>query len=140
MDVAPKKVGDKAFMQFIAKCVMRDWVVLTPVGDCDRFDCVIDRGNGFEKVQVKAARMRNGCVHFATCSSHYHTKQGQVTGNYKKSYKGEVDLFGIYCFDTNKCYIIKVDDVGNVEANLRVDLPKKGKDNASIKWAKDYEI
>ena len=51
--MVPKKVGDKAVLQFMTRCVMNDWTVLTPYGDCDRYDLVIDRENGFERIQVK---------------------------------------------------------------------------------------
>lgn len=59
-ELVPKKIGDKSYMQFITACVMLDWTVLEPIGDCDRYDCVIDRGNGFERIQVKTGRYKAG--------------------------------------------------------------------------------
>jgi hypothetical protein len=53
MLISPKKIGDKAYAKFLTACLFKDWVVLEPNGDCDRYDCVIDSGNAFERVQVK---------------------------------------------------------------------------------------
>lgn len=52
----PKKKGDKAYLKFITACVFNNWIVLESIGDCDRYDCVIDKGNGLEKIQVKTGK------------------------------------------------------------------------------------
>jgi hypothetical protein len=134
-----KKTGDKAVLQFMTKCAMKDWTVLTPFGDCDRYDLVIDRGNGFERIQVKNGRFVNGAVRFNTSSSHYHTKKGQHTKDFRKDYKGQIEAFGVYCPITDACYIVKVDEVGTSESSLRVDPIKTGS-KYPVKWAKDYKV
>jgi len=137
---APKKVGDKSYMQFITTCVMKNWIVLEPIGDCDRYDCVIDRGNGFERVQVKTGRLKKGSVVFPACSSHYHTKHGQITDTFKRSYEGQVELFGVYCFETGKCYVVPLKDLSVKSAvSLRVDSTKNNQDKR-IRWACEYEL
>ncbi len=135
----PKKVGDKAVLQFMAKCAMNDWTVLTPFGDCDRYDLVIDRGKGFERIQVKNGRLDKGSVRFNTCSSHYHTKEGQRTKDFKRDYKGQIEAFGVFCQETRECYMVSVDEVGTNEGSLRVD-PMKAGSKYKVKWAKDYKI
>ena len=139
----PKKVGDKSFMQFITKCVMNDWIVLSPVGDCDRYDCVIDRGNGLEKVQVKTGRMKQGSIRFNTSSSHYHTKLGQVTKHFRHSYKGQIDAFGVFCAETNSCYLVPLtDDFPDSQATLRVDPVRSPGSNtqSKLRLARDFQI
>lgn len=132
-----KKIGDKAFTQFVASCVMNNWIILTPVGDCDRYDCVLDRGNGLERVQVKTGRFIKGSIVIPTSSSSYVIDSGRRVKSFRRSYKGQVDLFGAYCFETKRCYIVKATEVGNHGVSLRVS-PTRLKKN--IRWAKDYTI
>jgi hypothetical protein len=139
-NLPPKKIGDKSFYNFIAKCISKDWIVLIPAGDCDRYDCVIDKGNSFERVQVKTGRYKNGSIVFAVCSTHYHTKLGQVTHNYRQTYIGQIEFFGVFCPELNRSYLVPINCTGNISCSLRVDEFEKSQGNKPIKWAKDYEI
>jgi len=134
-----KTKGDKSYMKFITQCIMKDWVVLEPIGDNDRFDCVINRGNGFERIQVKTGRYRNGVIIFSVRSSHHHTKKGHITGNCYKNYKNDVEAFGVYCHTVDKCYLIPISKVGVNSMYLRIEEPKNNT-KININWAKDYEI
>ena len=126
-------------MKFITQCVMNDWVVLEPIGDNDRYDCVIDRGFGFERVQVKTGRYQNGTVVFSNRSSHHHTRKGQSIGNSSKDYKNDVDAFGVYCHEIDKCYLVPIDDANYHEMRLRIAKPRNNNE-ANINWAHKYEI
>ena len=129
-----KSVGERSEGIILAKFLQRGWTVLMPFGDNQRYDLVIDRGNGFERVQVKTGKILNGAVDFKTHSTSYHRKNGGA-----KSYRGEIELFAIYCPDNQKSYLISIDLVGYMGASLRIEEPKN-KQVKLIRWAKDFEI
>jgi len=136
---APKRKGTISEIYFMAKCLENEWVVADVLGDCERYDCVIDRGNGLERVQIKTANLIKGVLVFPCCSSTYHVPEGSSTKHEKQSYRGQIDLFGIYSPDLNKCYIVPVDKVGFKQATLRVEASKNNQ-AIGVRWAKDYEI
>jgi len=135
----PKKKGDISQAYFIARCLELDWSVSVPVGDCDRYDAIIDKGNGLERVQIKTGRLRSGAVVFPTRSCTYHVPKGCPTKNTSRSYKGEVEWFGVFCPDLKKCFMVPAEKVGPRSVNLRVEDAKNGR-KAKIRWAKDFEI
>ena len=134
----PKKQGDVSFAYFLARGLELEWTVSVPVGDCDRYDCIIDRGTGLERVQVKTGKLKDGVIVFSTSSSTYHVPDGCNTKHLRHSYRGQIEHFGVYCPQTRKCYLIGVNGVGEREGGLRVDSPKNERKN--VRWAKDFEI
>jgi hypothetical protein len=58
----------------------------------------------------------------------------------RKHYKGQVEFFGVYCPDLQKCYLVPVDAVGINAAYLRVDNPKTAYVCKNTRWARDYEL
>lgn len=128
-----KSIGERSEGMILAKFLQRGWIVLMPFGDNQRYDFVIDRGNGFQKIQVKTGRMINGCVKFSACSSSVHRKNGT-----KKPYIGEVDFFAIFCPQNLGSYLIPVGSLTSM-GTLRVDPVKNGQQKHII-FAKDYEI
>lgn len=116
----------------IAKLLLRGFIVLTPYGDNERYDLVIEdyEGQAFVKVQSKTGRLENGAILFATCSSYAHR------GGVRKHYHGAADYFGVYCPQTDDVYIVPVGDVPSVEGSLRVDPPKIP--SSRTRWAKPY--
>lgn len=128
-----KQIGEISEALMMAKFLELGWIVLKPFGDNQRYDLVIDKGNGFEKVQVKTGHLKNGVIRFATVSSYVHRKNGT------KNYKGQCDYFGIYCPANKKCYLIKVNDSTMSQGSLRIELPKN-KQVKNITMASNYEI
>ena len=128
--------GDLSVAMITACFLRKQYIVLKPLSEKSRYDLVIDRGTGFERVQCKTGRLRNGSIVFATCSSTLHHKNGA-----RKNYKGQIEWFAVYCHELDKCYLVSVNEVGDAEASLRVE-PPKGKQtmNKTIRLAKDYEI
>lgn len=128
-----KRIGNISEAKILAKCVEKQWVVLLPFGDNERYDLVIDRGGGFERVQVKTGRLRNGVIIFNA-----HSTVGRARTNSHKGYLGEADLFGVYSSELDKVYLVSVNNVGSTVVSLRVDEPKLNIN--TINWAKDFEI
>ena len=80
-------------------------------------------------VQCKTGRLVRGAVFFATCSR---------TGNVNKDYREDgIDLFGVYCPQTDEVYLVPIDDVPSRAAHLRSTVPRNGQ-RKGIRWASDY--
>ncbi len=113
MNRSPKTTGEISEAQVLAAFLKNGEIVLTPFGDNQRYDLVLDRSGEFLRVQVKTGRLRGGAVRFATASS------GGVTGhNRRVSYRDSADLFAVYCPETDKVYVLTVAECGEVQKNL----------------------
>lgn len=129
----PKLLGEKSEARIIAALIQHDLFVLTPFGDSQRYDLVIELGDEFLRVQCKTGRLIRGAVEFPTCSSYAHRGRG------RKDYRGQADLFAAYCPDNDKVYVIPVDEVGRSKCRLRVSASRNGQLDG-IHCAIDYEL
>jgi hypothetical protein len=129
-----KQRGDITVAKILAICLTKGWHVLLPFGDTLRYDLVLERQGIFERIQCKTGWLRDGVIRFAASSSSLHRKDGK-----RKSYRGQIELFGVYCPDNQKTYLIPVNDVGRTEGTLRVRA-SRNKQHAHIRWAEKYEI
>ena len=109
--------------------------LLTPVGDNERYDLVVEEDDKFKRVQVKVGRVKNGAVHFDTSSTNY------TKGHWHRvKYTGQVDFFGVHCPEIDKTYLISAEEVDKLYgACLRLE-ETKNKQTKGIRFAKDYEI
>jgi PD-(D/E)XK nuclease superfamily protein len=57
----------------------------------------------------------------------------------RRSYEGEIDLFLVYCPQTDRVYALSVDDAAQAEGSLRVD-PTANRQSKGIRWAVDHEL
>lgn len=128
--------GEVSRMQVAAALTLQGKRVLLPLGDFQRYDLVVDEGGQFLRVQCKTGRLMKGAVVFHPCSIDSRSKQG---GCVRKGYVGEVDVFGVYCPQLKKCYLVPVEDTKVTGCSLRINLPKNGQ-KAHIRWAANYEI
>ncbi len=128
----PKGKGETTVAVIIAELMKAGKSVLEPVGDNKRYDLVVDEDGRFITIQCKTGRYLKGCVEFRTCSNNWRTKKF-------KDYKGQIELFGVWCPEINKIYFVSVSAVGTSDAKLRIDPPKNGQ-KKNIRWAKDYEF
>jgi hypothetical protein len=110
--------------------------VLLPLGDFQRYDLVIDEGGRFLRVQCKLAQLTNGAVHFHPCSIDSRSEPGRCV---RKGYVGEVDLFGVYCPEVKKCYLVPVEVAPATGCYLRI-APTRNGQKRGIRWAVDYEM
>jgi hypothetical protein len=122
------------------KLVERGYEVLQPLGDYRRYDLVghIPAVNGQDahliRIQCKTARLSKD-------KSSLNFNTSNITGGRgaRKSYRGDVEFFGVYSPDTNKVYLIPVDVVPEGWATLRLKKPKNNQEKKII-WAADYEL
>jgi hypothetical protein len=128
-----ERIGDIAVAMVVGALLMAGKIVLRPVSDGLRYDLVIDEGGGrFVRVQCKNGRFRNGALTFKT-----HSIAG--AGKPRRGYGGDADMFGVFCPEIGKSFLIPVGDVGHTEGKFRID-PARNAQARGIRFAKDYEI
>ena len=111
--------------------------ILTPYGDCERYDFVVDIKGNFYKIQVKSANanhIEEGYIEFKTSSKT--TKEGTFV---RKEYtKDEIDFF--MTFYNEKAYLIPIEECATkTDKRLRFVPPKNGQ-TKGITFAQDYEL
>lgn len=109
--------------------------VLTPYGDCERYDLVADVNGKFLKIQCKTSSPQDdeGIAYRFSCRS-THKVNGQM--KMAKYQEGEIDYFAT-CIN-GKCYLIPQKECGS-DKILRF-APPKNNNTRGINFAKDYEI
>lgn len=122
--------GDIAVAALVLRLLRKNWIVLKPISELSRYDLVIDRGSGFERIQCKTGHLKGGSVRFNSCS---------FSAKGSRHYRGESDLFGVYCLQNEKCYLIPVNQVGTRFGVLRIDPARNGQ-KKNVRLAAGYEI
>ncbi len=136
----PKDVGDVSQAMVLARLVQAGKNVLVPFGENTRYDYVIEESDGtFVRVQCKTGRLRGGSIRFHACSFTYHHPNNRGTRAYRHDYRGQADVFGIYCPETDSVYLVPVDDVGVNAGSLRI-APTRNNQVKKIRWARDFEV
>lgn len=131
-----KTVGERSEAHVLAALLKAGYVILMPFGDNQRYDLVIDDGDGkFRRVQVKTARLNSAedALTFSTCSTvGYKSKHG------RKGYKGQCELFAAYEPSAGSVYLVPVCDVANTSCCLRLKANKRLR--KTMRFAADYEL
>jgi hypothetical protein len=118
--------------------VMLEKQVLEPLGDHSRYDLAIEEFDGsFQRIQCKTGRIIRGAIYFPTSSTVARSRTGKKT--VRTPYRGQVELFGVFCPDNGKVYLVPADEVPVNAAWLRLD-PPRNKQKTRIRWAQPYEI
>jgi len=133
MKLNTKHIGDTCEAMVIARLVQAGCSVLMPFGDNQRYDMLVEHRKKlgtFLRIQCKTGRLRNDVIIFKTSS---HTRGTGKT----RSYSGEVDIFGVYCPETDSVYMIPARICGASSMYLRVGESKNGQAER-INWASDY--
>jgi hypothetical protein len=132
----PKDKGDRSTLAIMLVLRSLGYQVAVPFGENTRYDLIVDDGKRLARVQCKTGRVTRGTIEFATSSSYYHhpnEKRGQ------RHYVGQVDLFAVYCRETEGVYLIPIGDLPLDRAYLRLTTPRNGQ-SKRIRFAADYEI
>jgi PD-(D/E)XK endonuclease len=90
--------GDRSTLAIILGLTGAGFDVAVPFGENTRYDLIADEGERLLRVQCKSGRLRNGVIHFATCSTYAHHPNPKVT---RRDYHGEIDAFAVYCMSEN---------------------------------------
>jgi len=129
----PKAVGERSEVMVLAALLRQRHVVLQPFGDNQRYDLVVDLDGVFVRVQCKTARLVNGALTFATCSSQAHRQRGHQT------YRGEAEYFGVYSPDLDRVFMVPVEGTGERSSWLRLEAPRNGQ-QAKVRYADQFAV
>lgn len=137
-----KAIGDRSEAHVLAALVDHYPTVLTPWGENCRYDFVVETDEGeLLRIQCKTAHVK-GAVKFHTRSLTYHHPKHGGNGRAEHCSRDDlddVDLFGVYCVETRKVYLVPVGDVPTSQGALRV-APTRNNQAAGIRWAAQYEL
>jgi len=128
-----KEKGDLGVLKAQIDLFEQGFTIFVPLTEHCPFDLVAYRDGGFRRVQVKYRAIdRYGKidVKFSTC---WTDRSGTHTNRVDKN---EIDLFCIYCPDTDECYYVSPRDFGS-NVSLRV-RPPGNKQSSGVHFATDY--
>jgi hypothetical protein len=128
----PVDVGQRTEAAILSELVRRGYRVLLPFGINQRYDLVLDLEGRFLRAQCKTGRLRDGAVVFSTRSV-----QSNRRRNVTRAYYGEIEIFLVYCPETEQVYCVQVGEAGTGHMYLRVD-PARNQQAHRIRWARDY--
>ena len=130
-----KDVGNITEVSCMLEFMKLGYPVLTPYGDCQRYDFVVEINNKFYRIQSNTANdayINDGYIIFRCDNTT--TKNGKVIHH---SYdENEIDYFST--FYNGKCYLIPVNECSR-EKRLRFTPPKNGQ-TKGITFANEYEL
>jgi hypothetical protein len=124
-------IGNKSEAMVLAALVHAGHWPMIPFGGGHPYDIALDDGGRLLRVQCKTGRLVKGAVVFPTAI--------MCRNNTYRSYRGDVDYFGVYCRGTAQVYLVPIADVPARTASLRVAAPLNGQ-TQGLRWAKDYLI
>ncbi len=128
-----KEKGDLGVLKAQLDLFEQGFTILVPQTEHCPFDLVAYKEGEFRRVQVKYRSMdRSGKIDikFSTC---WADRNGTHTVPVDKS---EIDLYCIYCPETDECYYIEPDKFG-LNVSLRVKAPKNGQ-KKRVHFAADF--
>jgi hypothetical protein len=130
--VSPSQKGERSEAAILYALVASGRVVLMPWGASQRYDFVIDEGDGrFTRVQCKSGVYRHGCVYFRTASADRRRPNGDP-------YVGQIDAFAVHCHELDTSFLVPIEHIqARQVAALRIDPPANGQTFA-IRWANPY--
>jgi hypothetical protein len=131
----PEAIGDRSTLAVMLALYAAGYVISVPFGENTRYDLLIDDGDTIARVQCKTARFRGGSVWFKTSSSYAHHPKPKP----RRGYRGEIDYFGVHCWETGGVYLVPVDDVPITDGCLRVEPSRNGQ-TKGIRPAEPYEV
>jgi hypothetical protein len=124
--------GNRTEGAVLAALIRTGRTVLLPFGGGHRYDLAYEEDGRLVKVQCKTARLKGGSLKFNTASVDLLTRT-------RRTYHGQVDMFGVFSPDLIRVYLVPVALLPNTEAMLRVE-PAKNAQSRGIRWAADFEL
>jgi hypothetical protein len=127
-----KNKGDLGVAKAYCDLVEKGFLVLFPTTEHAPFDLVAYDSENFKRIQVKYRRAVNGSIQIRL--ENWWTDRN---GSHKKpTNKSQVDLFCVYCPDTDKCYYFKP-EIAKTYFSLRLETPKNNQ-SKSINFAENF--
>ncbi len=125
------EIGDISVAMITAALLKSRVTVLKPISDGLRYDLVIYSGQ-FWRDQCKTGLLKKQTIIFRCCSVE--------RGNRTRHYRGDAELFGVYCPATEKSYLVPVEKVGVQTGRLRLVVDGISGPKPTTEIASNYEI
>jgi len=128
-----KDKGDLGVLKAQIDLFEQGFTIFVPLTEHCPFDLVAYKDGDFRRVQVKYRALDQFGkvdVKFSTCWTDRHGTHTSPVD------KGEVDVYCIYCPDTDECYYLRPHDFGS-NVSLRVRTPKNGQ-TKRVNFAADF--
>jgi len=128
-----KEKGDLGVLKAQLDLFEQGYLVMHPLTEHASFDLVAYRDGRFLRVQVKYKSVdRTGSI-----TVHFRSSWADKNGTHMRPVnKDEIDLYCIYCPDTDECYYLDPKEY-NRSVTLRVEAPKNNQ-SRNIRLAADY--
>jgi hypothetical protein len=128
-----KTKGDLGVLKAQCALAEQEFTVLVPLTEHSEFDVVGYKNGKFIRLQVKYRSMDK----HGTIQVHFRSTWSDVNGlHVSQVNKEEIDIYCIYCPDTDKCYFLNPDQFGHSVA-LRVNAPRNNQQQG-VHFAEDY--
>lgn len=129
----PKQTGILTEHKVITRLIELGYTVSLVIGDNARYDIILDINGELFKVQIKHARLKNGCIVFSA-----HSTQSNKKISRSISYLGQIDYFIVWCGENDQYYAISVDMLTNeYTISLRIEKAKNNQ-STNVNYAGDY--
>ena len=130
--------GNVAEQAIVLQAMRLDIPVLRPVGEHTRCDLALDIGGRLWRVQCKWAGLNSSRdVVTVNLATYRRTSEGYVRTTYSPE---EVDLFGIYCGELDRCFLIPGElGTGRCALWLRLNPARNGQ-RSCITLADDFDF
>lgn len=137
MEHDSNRKGNVAELAFAAEAARLNLSVLKPLTEHEPYDLALGVAGRFIRVQCKWATRKGDVVCARLKRSRHSPTRGYVVGTYGSD---EVDAFGIYCGDLDRCYLVPIEHVEGAQTiHLRL-VEARNKQRAALNWAADYEF
>ena len=131
-----KTKGDLGVLKAQCDLYEKGYDILIPLTEHAPFDLVIHKNGEFDRVQVKYISLENENTIRLKIGSSWSDKKGK---HFKLYNRNDLDIFCIYCPNTNKCYYIRFEDI-DVEKQISFRLNEKHYRNQfTTRLLSDYE-
>lgn len=120
--------GDISEMEVALSYKRAGYTILWPHGHQTPYDFVAERDAEFVRVQVKSGRLDGGSIDVHVCT-------WKSDGSPREYDKSEIDVFGVYCAETDEVYIVPVAEAPKQNMRLRVE---EGQNQSHVRRASRY--
>ncbi len=134
----PNVKGNIAEQAILFEAVKLGVPLLRPVGEHYRWDLAFDIAGRIWRVQCKWGRLSpDAAVVMVKLATNRCTPNGYIRTTYDEN---EVDLFGIYCGELDRCFLIPGElGAGRKEIWLRL-IPSRNNQTSCINLAADFDF
>ncbi len=127
--------GDETELAVALAPVRAGRKLLRPLSSATRYDLLIDNEDGtYTRIQSKTGSIHDSCLRFRAYSVSGHNTTG-------KRYHGQIDVFGVYCPETGRTYLVPIAALtaGATIVSLRL-APARNGQKRGIRLARPFEL